>query len=302
MPLHLRQLQAVLLAAGLTILSATSSNADQNKLLIGESAVVPAIEIPVRAPVDLNFRSKAEVLDYRKKCAELTPNVVALPYQPSEAVFGQIEDGKPWWGLAGQGIWGPGSKSSLGASEESRFIVNPLLLAGANPAVVEMWDEEKVTDEEWQRSDFPLCWQPTFIKWWPKESLMQVEYPVSKFNQDLYNWRMKLRSDKIIPAFGVVAYNAIDFNLNYIYVDTAKSLNIENINKPPAEAQKLTQFIHCGGTCQIPGGCNNMSPEMRAIDRIKYTALPARAWISLWRDKPANINVKPDMVVYIDLK
>jgi hypothetical protein len=277
-------------------------HAAENKLLIGETSVIPALEIPVQMPIDLNYRSKADILELRKRYVDLTKNLVAPPYQPTDSVFAAIEDGKPWWGLKGQAIWGPGPRSSEGAAEESRFIVNPFLLAGANPAVVEIYDEDKIQEVDLVRNDLPLCWEPTFIKWWPQQSLMQVEYPVSKFNQDLYDWRMRLRSDKILPAFGVVAYNAVDFNLNYIYVDTARSINIENINKPAAEAVKILHMIHCGGTCQIPGGCNNMSPEMKAIDKIKYTALPARAWVSLWRDKPGNIHVKPDMVVYIDLK
>jgi len=286
----------------LPVLGCAPGKANENKLLIGDQAVSAGLEIPVQKPIDLNFRSKAEILELRRHYVALTPNLVAQPYEPSAEVFGAIEDNKPWWGLAGQGIWGPGSNSALGPAEESRFIANPFLLAGANPAVVEIWDPDKVHDEDWQRSDFPVCWQPNFITWWPQQSLMQVEYPVSQFNQDLYNWRMKMRSQEITPAFGVVAYNAVDFNLNWIYIDTARSLNIENINHPPAEAVKIGQYIHCGGTCGIAGGCNNMSPEVRAIDKIKYKALPARVWVSLWRNKPSNINVKPDMVVYIDLK
>lgn len=286
----------------LIVTAVVPSKAVENKLLIGEQASTASLEIPIQKPIDLNFRSKSEILELRRRYVALTPNLVAHPYEPSAEVFGAIEDNKPWWGLAGQGIWGPGQNSSLGESEESRFIANPFLLAGANPAVAEIWAPEKIHDEDWQRADFPVCWEPTFLKWWPQQSLMQVEYPVSQFNQDLYNWRMKMRNEEITPAFGIVAYNAIDFNLNWIYIDTARSLNIENINHPAAEAVKIGQYIHCGGTCGIAGGCNNMSPQVRAIDRIKYKALPARVWVSLWRSKPGNINMKPDMVVYIDLK
>ncbi|HEY9676950.1 MAG TPA: hypothetical protein V6C76_03035 [Drouetiella sp.] len=253
-------------------------------------------------PIDLNFKSKSEILDLRKRYVELNKILLAYPYEPQGSVFGGIEDNKPWWGLKGQAIWGPGQHAAEGEAEESRFICNPFLLAGANPAVVENFDPEKMKPEEFARNDLPICWEPTFIRWWPANNLMQVEYPVTKFNADLYEWRMRLRSEKILPAFGVVAYNARDFNLNYIYVDLAKSQNIENMNKTPAEAVGIGQYIHCGGTCEIQGGCNNMSPEVRHIDKIRYTALPARAWVSLWKNKPANVNVKPDMVVYIDLK
>lgn len=109
----------------LIVTAVVPSKAVENKLLIGEQASTASLEIPIQKPIDLNFRSKSEILELRRRYVARTPNLVAHPYEPSAEVFGAIEDNKPWWGLAGQGIWGPGQNSSLGESEESRFIANP---------------------------------------------------------------------------------------------------------------------------------------------------------------------------------
>jgi hypothetical protein len=165
-----------------------------------------------------------------------------------------------------------------------------------------MWLPDQITADDLARPDFPFCWEPQAVRLFPRERLEEVVYDVSKFNRDLNQWREKLRKQAIFPAFGIVAYNARDFDFNYIYWDPKQSINLENIDKVPEQAVPIQQMIHCGNTCKIPGGCNNMSPRMKSIDRIRYKALPARARVLLWHEKPSTILVKPDMVVYIDLK
>jgi len=272
-------------------------------LLLGKEAIVGSpVDIPIQQPVELDFKTRPQILELRESYVQATPNLVSGAYVPEPDVFARIEDNKPWWGIIGQGVWGPGRKAADGASEETRFLLNPYLLAGANPAVDSMWLPEKMTAEDLTRADFPFCWEPSAVRLYPQERYEEVVYDVSAFNKQLNLWRQKLRKQSILPAFGIVAYNARDFNFNYIYWDPKQSINVENIDQVFPEAVRINQMIHCGGTCKIPGGCNNMSPRMKSIDKIRYTALPARTCVLLWHDKPASIQVKPDMVVYIDLK
>jgi hypothetical protein len=274
-----------------------------NVLLLGNEAIARSpIDIPIQLPAPLNFKTRAQVLQLRQGYVEATANLVSGPYLPSAEVFARIEDNKPWWGIIGQGVWGPGPRASEGVAEESRFILNPYLLAGANPAVEDMWLPEKMTGEDLARPDFPFCWEPSAVRLDAVQRFEEVVYDVSKFNQQMNLSRAKLRKQTIFPDFGIIAYNARDFNFNYIYWDPKQSVNVENIDQVAPEAVPIVQMIHCGGTCKIPGGCNNMSPAMKSIDRIKYKALPARTCVLLWHDKPQSVQVKPDMVVYIDLK
>jgi hypothetical protein len=118
----------------------------------------------------------------------------------------------------------------------------------------------------------------------------------------MYNYRKKLITPLIVPAFNLVAYNARDLGYSYIWLDEKHSTRIENVNHPKPEPVAITQMFHCGGTCGYAGGCNNMSPMIPAIDRIKYTGLPARAAVRLWRQKPTTVEAAPDMTFYIILE
>jgi hypothetical protein len=257
--------------------------------------------IPLRDPENYNFKSREEILELRRKYVNLTPQLVLGTYTPSEW-FSAIEDGKPWWGLAGRSVWGRGEKSIEGPAEESRFLSNPLLLVGADPASAAIFKPSAIQPSDLQSADFPYAWKPTKLIYWPDKKLARVVYAVSVFNEQLFKWRDKLIKPIIYPAFSLVAYNARDFGLHYIFLDETKSMNVENYAKPKAEPVLIGQMIHCGGTCGYKGGCNNMSPQTLSIDRIKYTKLPARAYIKLWKDKPDSVTKPADMVFMVDLE
>ena len=181
---------------------------------------------------------------------------------------------------------GPGKRSIEGSSEESRFLLNPFMLVAANPYSYNIWDPQKITDDDLSRADFPFTWLPQVVHWSADKSSAEVVYRVSSYNEQLYAWRDKLRVQKIMPKFALVAYNARDFGYQWIWVATDRSSNIECLQKP-SHATRITQMLHCGGTCGYPGGCNNMSPSIPDIDEIAYTQLPAKACIYLWKEKPA---------------
>ncbi len=271
-----------------------------NNLAIG-NANSPAVNIPLNEPGDLNYRTKSDILSARVKLVERFPGLLASPYTPSN-IFDAIEDNRPWWGMHGAFIWGPGQRSIEGAAEESRFLMNPYLLVGANSGTCLIWDTDKITDFDLNDRSFPYCWLPQSLYFYPAQGLMQATYNVSNFNQQLANHGGLLTvpvSDTI--KFGLIAYNAADFGYKYIYLDLSKSLNITapmKIDRPVL----IKQIIHCGGTCQIPGGCNNMSPAQPEIDEFHCTALPARANIRLWKEQPANKDIRPDLSVYLDFR
>ena len=62
------------------------------------------------------------------------------------------------------------------------------------------------------------------------------------------------------------------------------------------------QYLHRGGSCGYPGGCNNISPRTPPIDNIQITAWPARVAIWFWRDDPGSELEAPDMVFVIEFK
>ncbi len=86
--------------------------------------------IPINPLAQFNFKSKADIYAIRKQAVSQLPQLAPQNYTPSGNVFGQIQDGKPWWGLLGICYYGNGEKSILGKSKESRFLSNPYILIG----------------------------------------------------------------------------------------------------------------------------------------------------------------------------
>ncbi|MEW6406382.1 MAG: hypothetical protein AB1649_31750, partial [Chloroflexota bacterium] len=142
---------------------------------------------------------------------------------------------------------------------------------------------------ESELSTFPLTCHPRDLRWWPQEARAEVTYDAECVNRG-QNY-----------TFVLIAYNARDFNMNYIFVSYQDSLNIA---KPEIPAAPLAnpQFIHQGNSCGYPGGCNNMSPYTPEIDGIEITALPAQAIIWLWKHQPASAEQPPDMTFVLHFR
>lgn len=289
----------VFTASTLTLLAPPMLGA--NSLATGSAAKSRSIiAIPVNTPEFLNWKSRQDVLTLRKQQVDKFPALLEGTYEPSGPVFNAIEDGKPWWGMAGAAVFGRGDKSIIGAAEESRFLMNPYMLVGLDSACCGMWDERKLSERDLEDAKFPYFWQPESIQFDAANSREIVTYNVSEFN------RRSSTSGKAKPGwvprqFSLVAYNARDMGFNYIWLDTKQSIRVQNDNATD-RAVAIKQFIHCGGTCGYPGNCNNMSPFIAEIDRCRFLGLPARAVVNLWREEPTSVGQAPDFMVIIDMK
>ena len=255
-----------------------SPRPNRNELAIGEGAKIEFVDVGVHAPVELDWKTKREVLELRTSAVQEYPELVASEYTPDEHIFGQIVDGRPWWGMQGQYFYGDGEKSIAGASEESRFIANPYLLVGAS---FYNWWHGRLSVSE--LSAYPMTCLPSDLQWWPRERRAEATYDAGC---------VKTIGRK---HFDLIAYNARDWNLSYIFVSYPDSQQIFK-QDVPVEAYANPQFIHQGGSCGYPGGCNNMSPYTPEIDELEITGLPARVVIWLWKKKPATPSQTPDMV------
>lgn len=263
-----------------------------------------SVNVFLNKPANLNFLNKKDILAEREQCLKQGLALLVDKYKPEAYVFQNIEDHKPWWGMHGAFVWGPGQRSIEGSAEESRFILNPLLLVGVNSATALIWEKDKISETDLNDPSFPFCWLPTALSFYPELSVAHATYSVSDFNKEIKKRKDKLRFNPdliMLNRFGLVAYNARDFGFQYIYVDIAKSINIVNINGRLGPVL-IKQLIHCGNSSQYPGGCNNMSPAMPEIDHFAISNLPARACVYLWKSQPRSITNKPDFTFYIDFR
>ena len=248
------------------------------------------ITIKLNPLMELSYKSKSEIYDIRKIYVKQYPELVKKDYAPSDAVFGQVQDNKPWWGILGLSYFGPGKYSIAGPAEESRFLANPFLFVGLDWIYAITVNDKNLYPK-------PLYPEPISLIWKKDGSYARVTY-------DIINYWSRLKQYYNSPGeerkFTLVAYNARDFGFNYLYVVPEKSQNIITSSSEVAPAL-IRQYIHCGGSCGFTGGCNNMSPNQQELV-ITISSIPAVAYIKLWRDNPENCDKKADMIFVIKMK
>jgi hypothetical protein len=292
---------SVVATIAITSCSNGQMRAHANELALGKDATAEApISVPVNGLGNFNKKTRAEIIQMRTENLMKTPQLLKGEYKPDEGVFSAILDYRPWWGAAGAAVFGAGERSILGPAEESRFVLNPMILVGVNSATAQIWREDKITEEDINNYDFPYFWVPESVEFDAKNARATVVYNVTDYHNRILDTN-KLERPVITPKFSLVAYNARDFGYEYIYPDLKASTNITN-EHDTGQPVRITQMIHCGGTCGYPGGCNNMSPYTAGIDRMAFTQLPAKLVVYLWKRYPSSVQQTPDFTMTIDLR
>ncbi len=185
-----------------------------------------------------------------------------------------------------------------GRLEETRFLNNPFVLVAANINVSRFaFNDNKYSDLDdfAHHSGVPLCLLPSSAIIYTQQNREDITYKVGEWLSSLE--RIMETKFKLEEApFDLAAYNARDLGYNFIQVDGRIS---RGLSRPGCTAIGIPQFIHCGGSCGYPGGCNNMSPAVRELDDYKLTALPAQMIIYLWRQKPGS-NTPADFTIVMN--
>lgn len=270
-----------------------------NELLLGKASTIEGpVNISITPPAVFNFKSKAEILAMRKREVLKHPEFLKGAYVPNKEVFGQIEDGKPWWGTLGEALYGRGENSIKGEAEESRFILNPFLLAGE--LSTQGFDKSLVPESALATRKFSFFYQPTGLRWWPKEGKAEVNYEITGYKNEMCA-RLALSKFEVSPNLCLQVTNARDLGLEYFYIPPSWVYNI-NMTSPMTGPKLIPQYFHCGGSCGYPGGCNNMSPAFPELDNFTFTALPARICLMFWKHAPTTGQEKPDMIYTINYR
>jgi hypothetical protein len=251
----------------------------RNRLAVLQADVTQAavaapefLRIPYNAPQEFDGATKAQVLSVRSQAVLQQPFLIKNgAYSPDDAIFRQLEDGKPWWGLEGEYVTGPANNHGPdGASEESRFILNPFLLVAPDfypPTAL--------------GKPGALPCEPKSLVWAPKLALAEVTYSSACVQQNT------------AQVFDLVAYNAKDLGLPYLAVNWENSTNLDQKNKAETPYKNL-QYLHRGPSCQYPGGCNNMSPRTPPIEHFMFTQPQGSMEVWLWQERPQNRHTTPD--------
>ena len=238
------------------------------------------VNIFINNPIPLSYKTKEEVLNIRKDYVK--KSIFANPdYEPSEQVFGGIEDNKPWISMNRCVKEAHDSSQIKGNSEESRDIVNPSVLISIDYYYTYI-SRSKTLKESY--CTYPIM--PMQARFNKEDNYIEVIYMKLPFNHQEFPYQLK----------GV---NAIDFGYKYAYVDVEKSDNIVNFTKETNISNTITElqdFIHLGGSCRVEGGCNNGSPLQENLlflptNNKQGTTL----YFKLWKDMPSSPSQEPDI-------
>lgn len=260
------------------------------QLKLGKESNVPTREVMLNEPIALNFKTRAEVMRIRKEYVEQYRVFIKGEYVPFEPVYSQIADDRPWWGIRGEFCWGPGKGSIDGPAEETRFLINPYLLLGL--------DENKAFILG-NRPCVPVYPHPVALFWYAHESKAVVTYDISRFFRERKGMPQVLGDYRILS---LVDYNARDFGYEFVSVSPEKSKGVGPVGEGRLfrQACALRAFIHRGGSCGYPGGCNNQSPDEPDV-RFKILELPAVLYGKLWKVSPRQVGDDADFTFIINL-
>lgn len=298
------------LSISLTLSLVGCSAVRANELALKSAARAAEVTVPIVGLMPFNGLTIEQIYKLRSDAVNRHKNLLADTYEPSDAIFGLCESKKPWWGIQGWEMHGPGQKSIEGPAKESAYLLNPFRLisaevcnsAGAGRSEMQtIWNPKALTAADLRNPSFPYLWESGPVQFGAARASAQVTYDVSAYNSRAYKFKDRLcQPNKQLMGFSLIAYNARDFGYRYIYLDAHNSPGVRPwaTNRPV----EITQFIHCGGSCGYPGGCNNMSPYIAELDRNSLLKLPARAYLKLWSNEPPSASSQADFTFIIDFK
>ena len=244
-------------------------------------------------PLEDYYRNTKEKM-YEIRKSHVAESLFASPnYEPNEEVFGQIQDGKPWWSYPGAVCSVDSNENPInkarGLSTMSRFINNPDLLVGTYFGFyLNRYNKYKPFCESQTSRTIP--YELTYN---PKLNLFTAKYKMIRYvieNKINYAYNQ----EEVSYPLHLIGVNAKDFGYSYIYISNLQNIEMLNVINASNKVHRFADFIHTGGSCGDPEGCNNISPRQPELEYF-LTGLPAVMEIKLWHQEPENLRKSADI-------
>ena len=237
----------------------------------------PRVAIQLNAPSDYNFKNADRIFAQRIKTVQKYPSLFGGEYVPSPDVFGQMIDGKAWWGMKGINCRGAGAKSADGFAKDSQFINNPFLFVGVDTLPLSI--PEYNCGNQYAK--------PTSLLLNVDTRTMTVKYSISSYTKPFQKYN-------VTHTFALNMINARDFGYDYAYVSESKNIRFLNEENLAVAPMAITDEIKVEGTCGQTGGCNGTAaaPDGQVFQIESY---PASLTVKLWRSRPASVSSAPDL-------
>ncbi|MCL2335440.1 MAG: hypothetical protein FWC57_05190, partial [Endomicrobia bacterium] len=180
--------------------SRESDFSEENEVNVNDNVTRDVTEFKVNAPINFNYKTKAEIYGIRKKF--VAESLFKNPdYTPSKTVFSKIADGKQWITLEYEYY---DKNSSEGYSEESRFINNPTALI-----MLDIPFSSVNAGKYWGEDMYLL---PKSISYHKEENTIKTAYSLQKFFSELHPG---LKNEFLCFLNGL---NARDFGYPWVFV------------------------------------------------------------------------------------
>ena len=261
---------------------------------IADMTEAPAdnVLIPVNELSELDGAYKRDVYSIRRRYVE--KSMFNNPgYQPSDVVFGGIQDGKPWYGTENFICYDSTKDAYLraaGNSYVSRLINNPSFLIGLDLPYV--WDSAKFGGKEYKICSNPrMLFIPKKITYSKSLNLITAELDVDS---------MVIHDDLKYMLNGT---NARDLGYKYGYVYNYTNIRFADPeHNASRNLYEFRDYLAVGSSCGIQGGCNNLCPMQEELmfyfgDERWHEFNGSKAIIDfkLWKERPQSVFFRPDM-------
>ncbi len=249
--------------------------------------------ININSATPLSYKTKEEVYTNRKHYV-MNSIFANDNYEPSDEVFGQVEGNKPWVSTKICKYKDNNYSDIEGPSEEARYINNPEVLVAVEYAFYGHTCENYY--QKFVNSQFPIK-----ISYNEEKKEITNEYTYLPFCDSKGNvW------------YSFKGLNARDLGYKYAYLDLEKSTFKPHFKEEVNISNSIIEFqdfIHVGGSCSIPNGCNNASPNQPPLNfaypctgedgiRVKNRAL----YIKLWKERPQSSDQEADITQKIIIR
>ncbi len=174
------------------------------------------IDIPIHPMIELDFKTREHIFELRQREVERVAELAPHQYIPSQQVFDQMESGRAWWGIEGLYFRGQTPQSNLGASEQSRLIMNPYLLVGLREWHAYKTNLFPAVSEIYYANPVKLHWRRDASQAW-------VRYDLTDHFKYMQSHGFP---DEEARTFMLLGYNARDVGFGFIQIDRSSLQNV----------------------------------------------------------------------------
>ena len=242
-------------------------------------------------PIELDGKSKEEILELRRQALrdlpELGPQWRPLEGLETRNTWQQIADGKRWTGLEGQlraTNENLATRFHEGVSQESFFILNPLVLIGLESAFVAQHNADEAALEGARRE--LVCDSVTLDG---VHQMVELTYKVGK-NSPFRNLLWENKQSHFLNLI-----NAGEMGYNHFGIESSSGFD----QLPEARVFTCNQFYQPFAVKHGTEVANQLFIRHVGFAPMRLSSVPAQLRLKLWRMRPQHLGDPADLTEVI---